>query len=76
VEYDKFTETLVCDEKLTSLAEKAALKVTGSGKMVAPMRPMMISEDFSEYTGLVPCTFAALGGGGRYPQHSAHFAID
>jgi amidohydrolase len=76
VQYDKFAEILTCDPKLTALAEKAALKVTGSGKMVAPMKPVMGSEDFSEYTRLVPCTFAALGVGGRYPQHSDRYTID
>ena len=76
VEYNQFTEILACDAALTALAEKAALTVTGSEKMVAPIKPVMGSEDFSEYTNLVPCTFAALGVGGTYPQHSDHYTIE
>jgi len=76
VEYEQFCEILNCDEKLTDLVKAAALKVTGNEKMVVPVKPTMGSEDFAEYTNVVPCTFAALGAGGTYPQHSDHYTVD
>ena len=36
----------------------------------------MGAEDFAEYTPVVPGSFAMLGGGGEYPQHSDKFCID
>lgn len=76
VEYEQFAEILTCDEKLTELAKNVALEVTGDEKLVAPIRPMMGSEDFAEYTDIVPCTFAGLGVGGTYPQHSDYYMAD
>lgn len=75
-EYNFMTEPLVNDPALTELSKKSAAKVVDSEDMVVEGEPIMGAEDFAAYTVSAPATFALLGGGGEYPQHSDYFWID
>ena len=77
LDYDFSVDVLVNDEAATEVAKGAILKVIADPKMLLTNLPrQMGAEDFAEYTPVVPGAFAMLGGGGEYPQHSNHFAID
>jgi amidohydrolase len=76
VEYTVLTDVLVNDPVAARVLRSAALKAASSPDRVTGMERMMGSEDFSEYTRFVKAGFAALGGGGDYPQHSEYFFID
>ena len=76
VEWVPQTRVLVNDAGATACARSAALKAAPSPHMVVPLLKMMGAEDFGEYTARIKGSFAALGGGGDYPQHSDYFFIE
>ena len=58
------------------LVKAAALKVAAAPQMVVESPQTMGAEDFADYTLQTKASFAMLGGGGSYPQHSDHFVIE
>jgi amidohydrolase len=77
VEYEFSVDVLINDEAATAVAAGAAKKVVAAPAMLLQNLPrQMGAEDFADYTAKVPASFAVLGGGGEYPQHSDKFCID
>lgn len=76
VQYDMLTEVLMNDPEATELVKAAAKKVAAAPELVVEGTPTMGAEDFADYTLLSKASFAMLGGGGTYPQHSDHFVIE
>lgn len=76
VDYQMLTEVLVNDTEATELVKAAALKVAAAPQLVVESPQTMGAEDFADYTLQTKASFAMLGGGGSYPQHSDHFVIE
>ncbi len=77
VQYEFSVDVLINDETATAVAAGAAKKVVAAPAMLLQNLPrQMGAEDFADYTAKVPASFAVLGGGGEYPQHSDKFCID
>ena len=76
VTYEMLTEVLMNDPAATALVKAAAQKAAAAPQMVVDAPQTMGAEDFADYTLLTTASFAMLGGGGTYPQHSDHFVIE
>jgi len=76
VEYNMLTEVLVSDPDAIKLVQGSAAKVVKSPELLGELPMLMGAEDFAEYTTHCQAAFAALGGGGKAPQHSDYFWID
>ena len=77
VEYEFAVDVLINDQHATDITLGALKKVAADPRMILTNLPrQMGAEDFAEYTPVVPGSFAMLGGGGEYPQHSDKFCID
>lgn len=76
VQYDMLTEVLMNDPEATDLVRAAAKKIAAAPQMVVEAPQTMGAEDFADYTLLAKASFAMLGGGGTYPQHSDRFVIE
>lgn len=76
VQYDMLTEVLMNDPEATDLVRVAAKKIAAAPQMVVEAPQTMGAEDFADYTLLAKASFAMLGGGGTYPQHSDRFVIE
>lgn len=75
-EYACTCESLITDAAVTKVLQAAARKVLPNEAMLITGSPNMGSEDFAYYSAAAPCAFAAIGGGGTYPQHNEHFTVD
>lgn len=73
-EYIVGTDVLINDTGLVELASRCTAKLTG--KPAALAKPLMGSEDFSEYTAVIPGAFITVGTDGQYPSHSGKFLIN
>ncbi|MBQ3107576.1 MAG: amidohydrolase, partial [Firmicutes bacterium] len=76
IDYKSITDTLVNDPEGMEIAAAAGRKITGSDDIVPQVVLSMGSEDFSEYTAVIPGAFSKLGGGGEYAVHSDKFVVD
>ena len=76
VDYQMMTEVLVNDPDAYDIAWNAAKKVANAPELVSTMKPMMGAEDFADYTVHAKSSFAMLGAGGKYPQHSDYAVFD
>ncbi len=76
VEYEMMTEVLMNDSESVDLVHASAAKVVDDPAMVIETPATMGGEDFAEYTPLCKASFAMVGAGGEYPQHSDHVVFD
>ena len=76
IEYKMLTEPLINNDDMIELARQSAAKIIDENAHVITGTPAMGAEDFSEYSVLVPASFASLGCGGEYPGHSDHVVMD
>ncbi|MBC8535979.1 M20 metallopeptidase family protein [Feifania hominis] len=76
VEYEMMTEVLVNDAESVELARGAAAKIIDNPAMLIEVPATMGGEDFAEYTPLCKASFAMVGAGGEYPQHSDRVVFD
>lgn len=71
----------VNNEKITDIMADAALKTVGKDNVIKSNQTIMVSEDFSCFSQLVPGTYIRLGCGNSdkgisYPLHSPMFNVD
>ncbi len=76
VDYEMMTEVLINDAKSVDLARGAAAKIVEDPALLIEVPATMGGEDFAEYTPLCKASFAMVGAGGEYPQHSDHVVFD
>lgn len=76
IEYKSITDTLVNDPEGMEILTAAACKITDPADVAPQEMLSMGSEDFSEYTAVIPGAFVKLGGGGEFAVHSDQFCID
>lgn len=76
VEYDMMTEVLMNDTESVDLVRGAASKIVDDPAQVVEVPATMGGNDFAEYTPLCKASFAMVGAGGEYPQHSDHVFFD
>lgn len=74
IDYRCLTDVLINDDTLVELGRKAAEKLVGA-EMIEDGNCYMGSEDFSEYTAVVPGAFFTVCAGGNYPSHHGKFEI-
>ncbi len=76
VDYQHIVEPLINHDEAFAYLWGAAEKAVDDPAMLVPGNPTMGSEDFAEYTALVPGAFAMLGGGTDLPNHSDQIVFD
>lgn len=76
VDYQHIVEPLVNHDEAYALLWGAAGQVVDDPAMLVLGNPTMGSEDFAEYTALVPGAFAMVGGGTDLPNHSDRIVFD
>lgn len=72
---------MICDENITSMAEKALINYWGRETVTRISQPSMGVDDFSNFTKIIPSTYMRLGSydeekGYIYPLHNSHFDFD
>lgn len=63
------------DHAAVAAVVAAAERVLGAGRVIRDARPLMASEDFSEFQARMPGAYFFIGQDGRYPHHP-EYAFD
>jgi len=79
--FDEGFPATVNDDKVTDIMADSAMKTVGKDNVIKSSRTIMVSEDFSYFAQMVPCTYIRLGCGNSgkglaYPLHSPKFNVD
>lgn len=79
--YEKIFKLVINDKSLVGILEKTVGECSGKDSIMHMEKPLMVSEDFSEYTENIPGTYFFIGTGNQdgtmeYPLHHSHYSID
>ena len=76
VSYDRTTQAIFNHPLLCEIGRRAAEKILAPGDSLFSFPPSMGSDDFGEYSALIPAAFFLIGAGGHGPNHNESFWVD